>query len=96
MKRTHRPLNALRVFDAAARHLSFTRAADELAVTPAAGYSGPFGAILLGAVAMVATAAAAPAAPAAPAAAIPPRAEPPPIDVPLIIPPISSGIVLVR
>ena len=30
------PLNALRVFDAAARHLSFTRAADELAVTPAA------------------------------------------------------------
>nr|ALG05313.1 LysR family transcriptional regulator [uncultured bacterium 5H7] len=36
MKRTHLPLNALRVFDAAARHLSFTRAADELAVTPAA------------------------------------------------------------
>jgi LysR family glycine cleavage system transcriptional activator len=34
MKRTHLPLNALRVFDAAARHLSFTRAADELAVTP--------------------------------------------------------------
>jgi len=32
MKRTHLPLNALRVFDAAARHLSFTRAADELAV----------------------------------------------------------------
>jgi LysR family glycine cleavage system transcriptional activator len=30
------PLNALRVFDAAARWLSFTRAADELAVTPAA------------------------------------------------------------
>ena len=30
------PLNALRVFDAAARHLSFTRAADELFVTPAA------------------------------------------------------------
>ncbi len=30
------PLNGLRVFDAAARHLSFTRAADELAVTPAA------------------------------------------------------------
>lgn len=29
------PLNALRVFDAAARHLSFTRAADEL-VTQAA------------------------------------------------------------
>ena len=29
-------MNALRVFDAAARHLSFTRAADELAVTPAA------------------------------------------------------------
>ena len=36
MKRTHLPLNALRVFDAAARHVSFTRAADELAVTPAA------------------------------------------------------------
>lgn len=36
MKRTHLPLNALRVFDAAARHQSFTRAADELAVTPAA------------------------------------------------------------
>src|ERR687895_162082 len=36
MKRTHLPLNALRVFDAAARHLTFTRAADELAVTPAA------------------------------------------------------------
>ncbi|MDE2301923.1 MAG: LysR family transcriptional regulator [Sphingomonadales bacterium] len=36
MKRTHLPLNALRVFDAASRHLSFTRAADELAVTPAA------------------------------------------------------------
>jgi LysR family glycine cleavage system transcriptional activator len=30
------PLNALRAFVAAARHLSFTRAADELAVTPAA------------------------------------------------------------
>jgi LysR family transcriptional regulator, glycine cleavage system transcriptional activator len=29
-------MNGLRVFDAAARHLSFTRAADELAVTPAA------------------------------------------------------------
>jgi len=36
MKRTHLPLNALRVFETAARHLSFTRAADELAVTPAA------------------------------------------------------------
>ena len=31
MKRTHLPLNGLRVLDAAARHLSFTRAADELA-----------------------------------------------------------------
>jgi LysR family glycine cleavage system transcriptional activator len=30
------PLNALRAFEAAARHLSFTKAADELAVTPAA------------------------------------------------------------
>ena len=36
MKRTLIPLNGLRVLDAAARHLSFTRAADELAVTPAA------------------------------------------------------------
>ncbi len=36
MKRTLLPLNALRVLDAAARHLSFTKAADELAVTPAA------------------------------------------------------------
>jgi LysR family transcriptional regulator, glycine cleavage system transcriptional activator len=30
------PLSALRAFEAAARHLSFTRAADELGVTPAA------------------------------------------------------------
>lgn len=30
------PLNAMRAFDAAARHLSFTRAADELSVTQAA------------------------------------------------------------
>ncbi len=30
------PLNALRVFEAAARHLSFTKAADELHVTPGA------------------------------------------------------------
>jgi LysR family transcriptional regulator, glycine cleavage system transcriptional activator len=36
VKRSLLPLNALRVFDAAARHLSFTKAADELAVTPAA------------------------------------------------------------
>jgi LysR family transcriptional regulator, glycine cleavage system transcriptional activator len=36
MKRSLIPLNALRAFEAAARHLSFTRAADELAVTPAA------------------------------------------------------------
>ena len=36
MKRSLLPLNALRVCDAAARSLSFTRAADELAVTPAA------------------------------------------------------------
>jgi LysR family transcriptional regulator, glycine cleavage system transcriptional activator len=36
VKRTHLPLNGLRVLDAAARHLSFTKAADELAVTPAA------------------------------------------------------------
>ncbi|MEQ8936536.1 MAG: LysR family transcriptional regulator, partial [Amphiplicatus sp.] len=30
------PLNSLRVFEAAARHLSFTKAADELHVTPGA------------------------------------------------------------
>jgi LysR family transcriptional regulator, glycine cleavage system transcriptional activator len=36
MRRTLLPLNGLRVLDAAARHLSFTKAADELAVTPAA------------------------------------------------------------
>jgi len=36
MRRSLLPLNALRVFDAAARSLSFTKAADELAVTPAA------------------------------------------------------------
>ncbi|MFQ3595193.1 MAG: LysR family transcriptional regulator [Sphingomonadaceae bacterium] len=36
MRRSLLPLNALRVFDAAARSLSFARAADELAVTPAA------------------------------------------------------------
>ena len=30
------PLNGLRAFEAAARHLSFTRAADELGVTPGA------------------------------------------------------------
>ena len=34
MKRTHLLLNGLRVLDAAARHLSFTRAADELAGQP--------------------------------------------------------------
>ncbi|HEY4370364.1 MAG TPA: LysR family transcriptional regulator [Burkholderiales bacterium] len=36
MRRPHLPLNALRAFEAAARHLSFTRAADELVVTQAA------------------------------------------------------------
>ncbi|WP_025769503.1 transcriptional regulator GcvA [Thioalkalivibrio sp. HK1] len=36
MPRRLPPLNALRVFEAAARHLSFTRAADELFVTQAA------------------------------------------------------------
>lgn len=37
-KMSHRlpPLNSLRSFEAAARHLSFTRAADELCVTPGA------------------------------------------------------------
>lgn len=36
MNRTHLPLNALRAFEAAARHLSFTRAGLELGVTQAA------------------------------------------------------------
>ena len=41
MERTHErrrlpPLNALRAFEAAARHLNFSRAADELSVTPGA------------------------------------------------------------
>ncbi len=36
MKRSLLPLNALRAFDAAARHMSFKQAADDLAVTPAA------------------------------------------------------------
>lgn len=36
MSRRLPPLNALRAFEAAARHLSFTKAADELHVTPAA------------------------------------------------------------
>lgn len=36
MKRSLLPLNALRAFDAAARHKSFKQAADELSVTPAA------------------------------------------------------------
>jgi LysR family glycine cleavage system transcriptional activator len=34
--RSYLPLNALRAFESAARHLSFTRAADELCVTPTA------------------------------------------------------------
>ena len=34
--RTYLPLNALRAFECAARHLSFTRAAEELCVTPTA------------------------------------------------------------
>ena len=36
MDRPHPPLNALRAFEAAGRHLSFTKAAAELNVTPAA------------------------------------------------------------
>ncbi len=36
MSRPVLPLNALRAFESAARHLSFSRAADELAVTPGA------------------------------------------------------------
>jgi len=35
MRRSLPPLNALRSFDAAARHQSFTRAAEELCVTQA-------------------------------------------------------------
>ena len=36
MAKSHLPLNALRAFEAAARHLSLTRAADELSVSPGA------------------------------------------------------------
>ncbi len=36
MERRLPPLNALRAFEAAGRHLSFTKAVDELYVTPAA------------------------------------------------------------
>ncbi|MEM1161735.1 MAG: LysR family transcriptional regulator, partial [Pseudomonadota bacterium] len=36
MARSLPPLNALRAFEAAARHMSFARAAGELGVTPAA------------------------------------------------------------
>ena len=36
MLRNHLPLNALRAFEASARHLSFTRAGLELRVTQAA------------------------------------------------------------
>ncbi len=36
MARRLPPLNALRAFEAAGRHLSFTKAVDELYVTPAA------------------------------------------------------------
>src|SRR4029078_6637810 len=36
MRRPLPPLNSLRAFDATARHLSFSKAADELHVTPAA------------------------------------------------------------
>jgi LysR family glycine cleavage system transcriptional activator len=36
MSRSLPPLNALRAFEAAARHLSFTKAAEELNVTQAA------------------------------------------------------------
>ncbi len=36
MERRLPPLNALRAFEAAGRHLSFTKAAEELHVTPAA------------------------------------------------------------
>ena len=36
MSRRNYPLNALRAFEASARHLSFVKASDELSVTPAA------------------------------------------------------------
>jgi LysR family transcriptional regulator, regulator of gene expression of beta-lactamase len=36
MAKSHLPLNALRAFEAAARHLSFTKAGLELRVTQAA------------------------------------------------------------
>jgi LysR family glycine cleavage system transcriptional activator len=36
MKRSLPPLNGLRAFEAAARHMSFTDAAEELSVTQAA------------------------------------------------------------
>ena len=36
MARPLLPLNALRAFEASARHLNFSRAADELSVTPGA------------------------------------------------------------
>ena len=36
MSRRIYPLNALRAFEASARHLSFVKAAEELSVTPAA------------------------------------------------------------
>ena len=36
MARPMLPLNALRAFESAARHLNFSRAADELSVTPGA------------------------------------------------------------
>jgi DNA-binding transcriptional LysR family regulator len=36
MARIYLPLNALRAFESAGRHLSFTKAAAELNVTPAA------------------------------------------------------------
>src|ERR1700733_12478002 len=52
MDRPQLPLNALRAFEASARHLSFTRAAEELCVTQAAvshqvkGLEARLGAIL--------------------------------------------------
>jgi LysR family transcriptional regulator, glycine cleavage system transcriptional activator len=36
MSKTFPPLGALRAFEAASRHMSFVRAAEELSVTPAA------------------------------------------------------------
>ena len=45
MARNLPPLNSLRAFEAAARHLSFTKAAEELHVTEQGAYGTPWGPI---------------------------------------------------